>query len=341
MTILFDINHPVDINFFKKSIYSLKSEANNVLIVFRERGSLSRILKFEIPDIESVQFGTHKKKFLGKVTGQLRRDFDLISFLKKRNVDLVVSFGPTSAIASKVCGIPYLAFDDDVEYKIPFYHANLFATRHIYPDFIDYNSNNTYKYSGFKELAYLHPKSLVKSPKILSMYGLKPNEYVFIREIANISLNYKTKNEVLSNIVPLLRDRNLQIVLSIEDKSLKDELGDQCIILEEPVEDIFSLMAYSLFAISSGDTVARETALMGVPTIYTGGRSMAVNKALVDNGLMVEVTNIEEIKNEISRIDLDVKNETEAKLNSLLEDNWEDTTRVILKHIKEIELGKK
>ena len=68
---------------------------------------------------------------------------------------------------------------------------------------------------------------------------------------------------------------------------------------------------------------------------------MAVNKALVDKGLMVEVTQIEEIKNEISRIDLGLKIETEGKLNSLLEDNWEDTTRVILKHIKEIELGKK
>ena len=226
MTILFDINHPVDINFFKKSIYSLKGEAHKVLIIFRERGSLSRILDYEIPDIESFQFGTHKRKFLSKVTGQLRRDYDLISFLKKRNVDLVVSFGPTSAIASKVCGIPYLAFDDDIEYKIPFYHANLFATRHIYPDFIEYNSNNTHTYSGFKELAYLHPDSLVKSSKILTAYGLKPNEYVFIREIANISLNYKTKNEVLSNIVPLLKERNLKIVLSIEDKSLKGEFGN-------------------------------------------------------------------------------------------------------------------
>ena len=341
MRILFDINHPVDINFFKKSIYALKGDGHSILIVFRDRGSLAKILEYEIPDIETIRFGSHQQGFVGKVVGQLRRDYDLVSFFRKKDVNLVVSFGPTSVLASKVCRIPYLAFDDDFEYKIPFYHANLFATRHIYPDFIDYDSSNTYKYNGFKELAYLHPNSLVKSTGILSKYGLKPENYVFIREISNVSLNYRTKNTLLSEVLGMLKNRNLKIVLSIENKELGEELRDQCIVLEEPVEDIFSLMAHSLFAISSGDTVARETSLMGVPTIYTGGRSMAVNKSLVDNSLMFEASELEGVKKAMSRFDVNFKQESAKRLDSLLKENWEDTTHVILRHIKDFEFDRK
>ena len=336
MRILFDITHPVDVNFFKNSMLKLKSDGHDLSIIFRSRGRLEKILKYELQMFPIDKIGDHEKKgFVKKITTQLHRDYNIIPFIKKNKIELVVCFGSTSAISTKFCQIPYLSFDDDFEYKIPFYHANWFATRHIYPDFIEFSNSRTYKYHGFKELAYLHPNYLKTSEEILKEYSIAPNEYVFIREIANISLNYEENRSILKELVTKIKTKGLSIILSLEDKSLKDNYVDDCIILEEPVSDIYSLLYYALFAISSGDTVARETALLGVPTIYTGGRTMVVNEALEKEGLMFESTNVKDILEHIDNLTIESKFETRKNSRRLIENNWDDTTSVILKHIND------
>lgn len=333
MNILFDINHPVDVNFFKNAMLMLKGKGHNIHIIFRERGKLEKILRYELNQFPITMIGSHKSGFTKKISSQLHRDYKIISFIKKNKIDLIACFGSTAAISSWYCSKPYLAFDDDFEYKIPFYHANWFATRHIYPDFIEFSNSRTYKYHGFKELAYLHPNYLKTSEKALKKYSILPNEYVFVREIANISLNYKENTSILKELINKIKKKGLSIILSLEDKGLKDNYIDDCIILEEPVSDIYSLLYYALFAVSSGDTVARETALLGVPTIYTGGRAMVVNKVLVEAGLMFESTNVKDINELINTLTKGKKKETRKKSMNLIENTWEDTTFVILKHI--------
>lgn len=332
MKILFDLNHPADVNFFKNAINELHMQGNSVEITFRERGKLETILRHELNGFTINKVGRHKKSLIKKFIFQLYRDFLMISFLKEKKIDLVLCFGPTSAIAARILGIPFLAFDDDYEYKIPFFHANLFATKHIYPDFISYNSKKTVKYHGFKELAYLHPKYFKTNESVLSKYGVKPNKYVFIREISNVSLNYQENSSILKELVNKIKMKGLSIVLSLEDKKLTDSYIDDCIILEEPVSDIYSLLYYSLFAVSSGDTVARETALLGVPTIYTGGRTMVVNEALVEAGLMFESTNVKSIVEFMDTLTIAKKKENRESSLKLIENKWENTTSVILKH---------
>ena len=61
-------------------------------------------------------------------------------------------------------------------------------------------------------------------------------------------------------------------MLSLEDKSTKERYPEDWILLEEPVEGIHSLIYYSCALISSGDSMAREAALLGVPSYYLGIR---------------------------------------------------------------------
>jgi predicted glycosyltransferase len=335
MNILFDINHPVDVNFFKNAMLMLKGKGHNIHIIFRERGKLEKILRYELDQFPITMIGSHKSGFAKKISSQLHRDYKIISFIKKNKIDLIACFGPTAAISSWYCSKPYLAFDDDFEYKIPFYHANWFSTRHIYPDFIEFSNSRTFKYHGFKELAYLHHDYLNIKKNVLTEYSLLEDEYVFIREIASISLNYKDGVSILSEIVDKIKKKGLKIVLSIEDKSIFNKFKNDCIILEEPVSDIYSLMYHSLFAISSGDTVARETALLGVPTIYTGGRAMVVNEALVAAGLMFESTNVKEIIAFMDTLTIDKKKKNRENSVNLIDNKWENTTSVILKHISD------
>jgi len=338
MNILFDINHPVDINFFKNAINKLYKKKHNIIITYRPRGRLEEIINFEFGKFAPKKIGRHYSNFSSKVIGQLLRDFIFLFFQRKDRVDISICFGPTNAIASWINKIPYLAFEDDIEYKIPFYHANIFATRHIMPDCIKIKRKNVYHYKGLKELAYLHPRYFTPNLNEVIKYGIKPNKYAFIRKVANISLNYKNEDNLNSFIIKKIKSLGLKILLSLEDKKMKKYYKDDCIILKEPVHDIFSLLKYALFTISSGDSMARESCLLGTPTIYIGGREMAVNNELINIGCMFKEDTVDQIINRINYVfDFEVKKKVMKIIEFKIQNEWEDTTSIILKHIKDFE----
>ncbi len=333
MNVLVDFNHPADVNFFKNAVKQLAAENHKVVLTYRHRGKLATILNFELGQFNPVCIGTHQKGFFRKVAGQLLRDLEFIQFQKKKKIDVSICLGPTNAIASTVNRIPYLAFEDDPEYKITFYHANLFATRHIMPDFIKVSKKNIFKYRGFKELAYLHPRYFQPDVKALDKYSLTPAEYVFIREIHNVSLNYKSGSSILDEVIKKVSDCGFKILLSLENKEQKEKYKNNCTILEEPVTDIYSLIKYAKFTVTSGDTVARESSLLGTPAIYTGGRAMAVNDEFIDIGILSKLENLSDIFN---RIDMLAKNNLDLNkvIEHKIETEWDDVTQVIINHVK-------
>ena len=140
------------------------------------------------------------------------------------------------------------------------------------------------------------------------------DKYVFVREVAGISMNYATlKQEGLVNSIKYLHDKGIKVVLSLEDKSRKEFYTPYCVILEEPLEDVYSIINYALFCLSSGDSMARESALLGVPCIYTGGRMMYANNNFLSWG---GIYKIEDETNIFKKID-ELLNEKEKKKWSL------------------------
>jgi predicted glycosyltransferase len=188
------------------------------------------------------------------------------------------------------------------------------------------------KYDGFKELAYLHPRYFTPDVSCLSEYDLKPNGYVFIREVANTTVNYRgLEMGELSRICPHLKDAGFKIVLSLENKKLRDRFESECVILDEPVTDIYSLLHFAALTISSGDTMARESCLVGTPAIYTGGRIMPVNTELENRKCLFRVTGEQQILSTVSDIlENDLKQLTEKVISEAIESEWEDTTEVIV-----------
>ena len=81
-------------------------------------------------------------------------------------------------------------------------------------------------------------------------------------------------------------DPQARVILSLEDKSIADKFPSHWTILQEPVSDIHSLIYYSKLVISSGDSMAREGAMLGVPSVYCGIRKMKANELLMQLGLL-------------------------------------------------------
>lgn len=331
--VVIDIIHYPHINFYKNAIKIITEKSIDLHVILRPRGKLISIFRKECPDIPFILVGDHRKTILGKIFDMIERDIIFINYLRKINFDAGTAVGGVNIThASKFLAKPSIIFTDDLEYKLQYYLYSPIATHIILPKSIPADGERFLKYNGFKELAYLHPNHFSPDKKALRTYNLNPYEYIFIREVSNKSLNYrKTKMGQLSKILDHIKEKKLKILISIEDKSLIDLFKDHCIILKEPIEDIYSLMSYALFAVSSGDSMARESCLVGTPAIYTGGRDMAVNNELIKRSCMFKVEDEKEIKKTIDYIiENNIKEEVQNKINQAIRTEWVDTTEVII-----------
>ncbi|MEI6348828.1 MAG: DUF354 domain-containing protein [Bacteroidota bacterium] len=334
MNILFDLVHSADVNLFKNSIYALSKNGENVIISYRERGKLSLIAKAELPDFKLNKIGEHKTKIVGKIISLIKREISAYIFLKKNKVEIIVTQGLTCGIACKLLGVKILHYDDDIEYKTTYLIGKWLSDIDLMPDFMPAKGKNIVKHFGYKELAYLHPKYFKPNEFSLKAYNITAYNYIFIREISNISLNYKNKESLLPKIVKYISSLNIKILLSIEDKNLTNLYSDNCIILKEPIVDIYSLIYFSSIVISSGDTVARESCLTGTPCIYTGDREMLANNKLVEIGLMTKTTSLNEI---IKTINYEINSTHRIKKRNeilkLITNHFDDTNEVLMHQI--------
>ena len=81
--------------------------------------------------------------------------------------------------------------------------------------------------------------------------------------------------------------------------------------------------------------MAREASLMGTPCIYTGRRDMYMNKHLIDIGVMFKEDTLENTINRIGKLVISNNKKSCRKLVlSKIENNWDDTTELILNIIK-------
>lgn len=332
-SVVIDIAHYPHVNFYKHAIEALTEKDINVHVVLRPRGKLVDIFQKECHNVPFVLIGQYRETILGKMVDMINRDIAFLRYLSKIKFDAGTGFGSINiAHTTRFFGKPAIIFGDDTENKLGHYLVKLFAPIVVRPKCVPPAQKNLLKYNGFKELAYLHPNHFTPDKKALEPYNLNPYEYVFIREVSSASLNYRRlEMGKLSKILDYLREMDLKILLSIEDKSLIYLFKDHCIILKEPVEDIHSLLHFASLTLSSGDSMARESCLVGTPAIYSGGRDMAINNELIKRSCMFKVEDEKSIKNTVEYIiNNDIKKEVEARIKNAIEHEWEDTTQVIL-----------
>jgi predicted glycosyltransferase len=332
MRILVDIVHPADVNFYRTALYELKKNGHEVFLTVLERGRLLDFVHEEYQDFPIIPLGSHKSGKFNKVVGLVEREWGFISVFFKHKIDRVTSFGFYPAIAAKLFRIPSVLFHDDFEYGAVFSLCKRFGDKFIIPSAISISGDNIIKYNGFKELAYLN--DFKPNKDILYEYGIEENNYIFVREVANISLNYEDLiDEDYSEIFEYLLKEKIQIIYFPENKENISKYSKFVKILKTPCADFHSLLYFSLFCVSSGDTVAREAALLGTPVLYTGKRKMSVNLPLVELGSIIEIDDFSTINSQLEIVlQKGFKNKIRSKvLNKRSE--YENISEVIVKEI--------
>jgi uncharacterized protein len=338
--ILIDITHPAQLNFYLNIIKTL-SRNYSVVVTVLGRGKLPNIADYELKNIPNVVIKVigrkRNSKFSSIIEANLLRVFQLLFFVFRKNIKMSFSNGFHSSIAGRLFRFPVITFGDDPQSGA--YYPKLLFTNKVY--FCLYNkrfvklNRRANILRCVKEWAYLSEDYFTPDYSVLEMYGVKEREYIFIREVSTGTINYsKQKNGFIAAIKDKL-PKGFKVLFSLEDKSQRKNYPEDWILLEEPIQDFHSLIYFSKLLISSGDSMAREAAVMGLPGIYVGVRKMYANNVLHDLADFYQYYNISDFDSFLTPIINNSSNyrqkEIQKKLNSEFIDVVKFVNRITIK----------
>lgn len=327
---MIDIAHPAHVNFLKKTVYKLIENGNDVTVICIDRGKVFKILEKEFSGINIIVIGKHRgSRFSVIYDANIKRFFNILNFVRKQRFDIALGVGSFNmGTVANLLNIPNIQFDDDPERGLNTILEKLTATKLYFPPIIE-KYGNVGNFNALKEWAYLSPKYFRPNVDILKKYNLKEKEYIFVREISTGSLNYSSQK---SNIVASVSRKfspDIRVIFSLENKKKLGYYPDNWQLLKEPVEDIHSIIYFSKAVVSSGDSMAREGSLLGVPSIYCGTREMKANRIMENKNILFHIKP-EELPDFLSNVyfkDAYIVNQTDFR-NSLMKE-WVDVNDFI------------
>ena len=243
--------------------------------------------------------GQHRSSNLGKFFEFINSLIRLFFYFANNRPKVAASVGGQElCIISYIFNIPCISFNDDPGHGIVFKLTSKTATELVLPEVINHKSDKLVAYSSYKELAHLDSSLFTPNEEVLSNYGLEKYSYIIFREQDSVSMVYRnTSVGDFKNVITQLDSSKLKFVFSLENKTNIDFYKKRGIVLEEPVRDFHSLVAFARLVVTTGDTLARESCLLGTPAIYSGGRDMPVNRELINLGFIRKIDDISKIYN--------------------------------------------
>lgn len=287
MKILIDIKHPAQLNLFKGLAKKLRLEGWEVTVSYLNRGKIPSIIEREYEGFVTIPVGaSYGTRWSIIWHGNIKRTGVFLRLIRRNKYNIVIAASSIPlALAARLSRTPVIQFYDDLERgKVNDINAFL-SDRIFFPPIVD-PSPGLGIFNCLKEWSYLSPDHLSPDERILQELGLKKHEYIFVREVSNKSFNYYQQQDAVIQSFASRLPGNITIVLSLEDKSYAGKYPSNWLILKEPVSDIHSLIYYSRLVLSSGDSMAREGAMLGVPAVYCGFRDMKANRLLIEEGLL-------------------------------------------------------
>lgn len=278
-SVLIDICHTPQYNFYKALILRLAAHGCFVYVTVMDRGRLVKIVHSELDGVENVhiiRMGRHRmKKWAVILESNLWRIVQMVCWGVGHKVDIVYGNGFIPHIVGWMKRVPRYAFGDDPQ-TFDYRPKLALCTQSCYclfelPEGMRISSKARVL-PVLKEWAYLNSRTFSPNVTALEPYGLEPHSYIFVREVSVGTLNYSGQAPDSILQIADMFPKGVRVVLSLEKKDKRDQYPKEWILLQEPVGDIHSLIYYSCGLVSSGDSMAREAALLGVPSYYLGIR---------------------------------------------------------------------
>lgn len=314
MNIIIDIGHPAHFHLFRNFAKEMLSKKHRLLFTCREKEFETFLLNYYGFSYKS--FGKKYSSISGKLWGLV--EFDIKEFITGLSFkpDIFLSHGSIyAAHASFFLRKPHISLEDTFNFEQinlykPFTEAILTSDYH-HP----LVSKKVIRYSGYHELAYLHPKRFTPDKQILQELGVKEDEkYVILRfvswkashDVGHKGITYENKLKVVREF-----EERAKVYISSEAE-LPPELKPYQIRISP--QKIHDAIAYATLLFGESSTMAEESAILGVPSIYLNNDSTFYTKHLeVDYHLMFNYSESIEDQQKAIRKGLELLNKPDLK----------------------------
>lgn len=271
MKILFDLLHPAHFHLFKNVIAELLGGGHEVDIIARQKDCLPALLDSSgwpytlirrrgTAGLPTLALETLRAAVLAAGKG-LRKKIDILAGTS-------VSIGP----AARLCGACACIFEEDDAAVIPLMvrFGYPFAHYIITPKWLEQENHGRkhLTYSGFHELAYLHPNRFEPDAGIRRELGVSGDQRYFLLRLVALKAHHDVGQKGLS------REQARQIIRKLSEYgrvfiSAESDLADDLKPYQLPVPPhrILDVLAFADLLISDSQTMSVEAAMLGTPSI--------------------------------------------------------------------------
>lgn len=270
MKVLFDVNHPAHVHFFRNPAALLKADGHE--IVFTSRSKDVTVDLLDQYNLSHTTLSSEGKGGALALAGELfRRNYALYKVVRKEKPDVMASIGGTFiAHVGIFTGIPSIVFYDTENAKLQNLITYPFASCVVVPEaYQAWLPKNNRTYPGYHELSYLHPAYFTPNRDLAIQSGLHPaKDNILIRLVA-----WKANHDIgetgwTKPLLAQLIDRygkNANILISSEE-----DLGEDFrpYVYRGKASNLHHVLAFCRAFVGESATMASEAAVLGVPAIY-------------------------------------------------------------------------
>ena len=269
MRVMVGVGHPKHVHFWKNIINNLEKDGHEVKIVAKKKDITLYLLDAYGFDYEVV--GKNYKGLIKKAYGMIETDFKMFKVAKKFKPDILAMGTPYLAQVSKLIGRPHISFLDTEHATLTYGLTYPFTDVVCTPSSIKkkVNPKKQVTFSGYIELAYLHPNYFKPDPSVLDDLGLsKDDKFIILRFVS-----WRASHDVGQHGFEL---RKLQSFVKELEKSGKVLITSEAGLKKDfekykikvPPERMHDLLYYATMYIGEGAAMASESAILGTPAIY-------------------------------------------------------------------------
>ena len=306
-----DIDNSPHVPFFRPIVDELRKRGFEVELTGRDIYQVCELLEFFNLPCKVIGRGYGKNTAL-KVLGNCLRAAQLIPTAAKFHADLAISHGSRAQVlVSKLLGIPTVMMHDyEHSTKTGFIKADYVFMPDVIPSqAMSSRSETVFKYPGLKEDVYV--PQFVPDFSSLSTLGISQDQIIVaLRPPATEAHYHNPEAELLFAEVLRFMSENpiVRGVVLPRNQRQGDQLrrdwaklisSGSLIIPSSPVDGL-NLIWFSDLMVSGGGTMNREAAALGVP-VYSvfRGKIGAVDKYLAENGRLILLDNIEDVRSKV------------------------------------------
>ncbi len=271
MKICFYLAHPAHFHLFKNVIKNLQIN-HQLLIVYNDKDILDHLVQKEV-SINAIKIFTNQggNNFIGLLWQFLQKNIGTYKVLKKFKPDLVLGTPIVVSLIGALLNYKSIIVNED-DFDVVSLTANFgypFADNIVCPEVCRQGKfkDKCITYSGYHELAYLHPDNFEPNKKFVEKYIDTSKPYFLIR-FAKLTAHHDTNIRGLSNDLAIKLISKLEkygTVYITSERSLEKDLEKYRISID-PI-DIHHVIAFSTLYIGDSQTMAAEAGVLGTPFI--------------------------------------------------------------------------